>query len=70
VTKRPQAFLHVGLLINKHGGLATMSFDMLDSAMFGSLTSPKRERVSTLRLIPSLALFKLRICRHPNPKRE
>ena len=27
----------------------------LDSAMFGSLTSPKRERVNTLRLIPSLA---------------
>ncbi len=28
VTKRPQAFLHVGLLINKHDGLAIMSFDM------------------------------------------
>jgi hypothetical protein len=28
----------------------------LDSAMFGSLTSPKRQRVNTLRLIHSLAL--------------
>lgn len=28
VAKRPQAFLHVGLLINKHAGEANVFFDM------------------------------------------
>ena len=40
-------------------GIADTGDAILDSGMFVSLTSPKRQRVNALRLIHSLALFEV-----------
>jgi hypothetical protein len=60
--KCPQAFLHVGLLINKHAGEANLSFDMSSGIFY---TEASCEYFATLTAYADICyrLLNIRQCR-------